>query len=365
MSFRNQRKNLMRVRGNPEVVLHVGQPKTGTSVIQRFCVGNRRFLERHGYFYPPHPIDKNGVSAGHGAIYRGLHKGAPDPREIFLNHLKEAKSHNCKLLLSSELFWNTLDTLVPLLRDFDFAIVALFRHPTDRTVSSYNQAVKRSFYTKNFQSFLSYLETQGLNQHILLENWINTVGAERIIANPYQKSLLLQTGMAAAFLNILNIRPPASLFKHRSDVLNSSYLPEYLELKRMLNLILDKNDKGTNLKIDWILQKASDRYNTCHVKNQEKQIFKIDADSYRKLDAESTAFAAQLSRLMTRMPESEVVFEQGEQVQTTNLAQRVQALDFSEVTPLIRQRIALAQNRSHLPPDERAQLILLDKLFPE
>lgn len=94
----------------PELYLHVGYPKTGTSAIQCFCYENKDVLLKKGICYPdPHAVGllKN-HNKGHIYCCESLEKtnyALGNWRDIRQKYLDEMLANNCEInLLSSEQF---------------------------------------------------------------------------------------------------------------------------------------------------------------------------------------------------------------------------------------------------------------------
>jgi hypothetical protein len=72
--FRSSSKTRMQ-----QIILHAGQPKTGTSAVQRFCARNRDALLRFGYLYP---VTGCGREGNHGPLMRLLEGQPPRPNHV-------------------------------------------------------------------------------------------------------------------------------------------------------------------------------------------------------------------------------------------------------------------------------------------
>ena len=245
-----------------DVLVHIGAPKTGTSAIQKFCLENRKKLLQYGYYYPEHPIDKNGVSGGHSSISNPLLMGDCDAAfQSFQAMLSEARARNAILLLSSEGFYKLYDEFYKLCGEFSVNVIGFFRDPLDSIFSNYNQSVKRHYSTERLDTFCGRLVKSG-NRNLSGSNmlaWADKFGDESCSFLIYENPHLKSRSAERVFVESLNI--PVSEFSRLSGTIktvNRSYTRSCLELKRLMNHVLDKDDQRLNSKIDSFLQQYSD-----------------------------------------------------------------------------------------------------------
>lgn len=242
-----------------EVVVHIGMPKTGSSAIQRFCLNNRKALSRAGFYYPKHAMDANGISGGHSLLASRLRsKEHQKAARTFKWMLLKARLLGKTLLLSSEGYARAASSFAPLLEGRDVKVVGWLRHPVEYFVSSYNQSVKRGFVSNTLSGQLPcYLKRGGVNQGAKrLIRWADRVGDEQCIFLPYSK-----TGepIEEQWLRLLGVDEsfwPGFAFDTKR--INRSYVPQALELKRLLNYVLSGEDGLLAKRIDWALQAFSD-----------------------------------------------------------------------------------------------------------
>jgi hypothetical protein len=263
----NERKGGATLQGQTvDVVIHIGAPKTGSSAIQRFNLKNRKALLKAGYYYPKHFIDKNGVSGGHSILAEWLLGDKKGLAKLYFRYcLLKARLMNKTLLLSSESFCRSAAHFGPLLQGLNVCVVGWFRHPIEAFVSTYNQSVKRHFCTSTIEESFEGLIAKNRPAHLTgrrLHRWANVVGDERCVFIPYLDSFEgeMEQPIEERWLEAIGV-PSQQLewFEFDAKRINRSYVPEALELKRLLNVILKDDASINNYAIDWALQDYSDQ----------------------------------------------------------------------------------------------------------
>lgn len=244
------------------VILHIGAPKTGTSAIQYFLHQNRQRLQKYGFYYPQHNFDKNNVSGGHADFGAAISNDRYDDAQALVQRwLKEAVQASCDLLLSAEAMYRRPEIVAELFKNHEIKVLAYFRHPLESLVSNHNQSIKRHFSTVTLTDFLYKqvgVNNRGVNGRIF-KDWQDTVGKERISIRAYHQSQFYKQRIELDFLKRLGVSGwSAKRFKLTGGRVNSSYTSGALEIKRLLNGILDTEKKAENTQLDRTLQAFSD-----------------------------------------------------------------------------------------------------------
>ena len=246
-----------------DVIFHVGAPKTGSSTIQNICLLNRPALERHGYYYPKHRVDVNGVSGGHGALTTRLFDDDLSGAEKWLkSQLKKARAKNIKLLVCAEGLYQQASKLKKIMPDCNSAVVGYIRNPVESLVSNYNQGVKRSFFTEGLLEFCwSVLQGPPDKFHSgkMLEEWIENFSLEQMHFKPFGRPFFEGGSLENDFFGSLGIsEAELAGWEFPESKINGSYNVSVLQLKQILNLFLDKTAVRENNKLDILLQGFSD-----------------------------------------------------------------------------------------------------------
>jgi hypothetical protein len=143
-----------------KVLLHFGADKSGSTAIQNMLYENRQILAKLGIIYSDSRLLYNSVQSGNGdKLYLLLKTGATGSEITkILSSLVETGKLS---IISCEGFSNLSNIqLKPLYEclnrlKIDFKVLVYVRNPVDYYMSSYNQAVKRHGYHRDFNEFIS------------------------------------------------------------------------------------------------------------------------------------------------------------------------------------------------------------------
>ena len=249
-----------------DLIIHIGAPKTGSSALQKFLLENRKVLEEEGYYYPTHGLDKNGISGGHSNLGLAIiQEDIQKAHDIFETYINEAKNRKCKLLISAESLFNHPLKLKDLVCEYRCKIISFYRDPLESLFSNYNQGIKRHFQTLDIDSICRNM-LKGNNNSLsglIFEKWCEVFDKNNISIIEYDMDYFKKVSIQEVFLNILNINEEKiSKIKPKKFIkINKSYNLAQLELKRILNFVLDKNNNKLNNELDWLLQELSDKKN--------------------------------------------------------------------------------------------------------
>lgn len=248
-----------------DVVLHIGAPKTGSSAIQYFLHQNRARLLKHGYYYPEHNFDENKVSGGHAHFGTAIAANDLDrAKELLEQWLNEARQLNAKLLVSSEALYRHPERVKRLIEGHSVSVLAYFRHPLESLVSNHNQSIKRHYSTQTLDAFL-YKQVGVLNRGVsgqVFFDWVKLFGRDAVSVRPYLASCFVKGQIEQDFIQRLGIEGwSAWRFKRNRDRINTSYTYGALEIKRLLNALLDQNKPQESRRIDRTLQAHADDAN--------------------------------------------------------------------------------------------------------
>lgn len=289
-------------RALPDVVLHIGAPKCGSSAIQRFCISNGDLLKNAGFYYPDHPLDVNGVSGGHTQIASALVNGkARHAQETFNKWLKQAKGRNACLLLSGEAFYGQHEALRDYTKGLNVKVIAYLRHPLEYLLGNHNQGIKRHMSTRRLGDLLPRILNQPTG-HLVglpLMGWADAFGDQNCqfaaYVSPSAKGPLIET----QFLTMLGLsQSEISRAAFPESSTNRSYVKSALELKRLLNMALEGLSPSHANQVDWSLQRYSDQA------HHERSFTPADV-SAELLERIESHLLGQMAPVVARFPELE------------------------------------------------------------
>ncbi|HFU76499.1 MAG TPA: hypothetical protein ENK66_09675 [Arcobacter sp.] len=245
-----------------DVILHIGAPKTGTSAIQNFLLNSRKALLKEGVYYPYHDQDQNNISGGHSKLGTFIAQGDVEHgKKLFLEYLNKAKKTNKILLLSSESFYFQVDTFFKIISSYKVKIIVFERNRIESIISLYNQGVKRHFQTHKLSDVCQdILNRNNPPMDNVIERWKEKFNAENITVISYSKAQFMKKSIEEVFLVNLNLHNKVIERLKPVDIkmINKSYGYAELELKRVLNIVLDRQNNVMNNWLDLFLQRLSD-----------------------------------------------------------------------------------------------------------
>jgi hypothetical protein len=275
---------LEQLNQNYDIVVHIGAPKTGSSAIQKHLLENRNTLLDFGFYYPEHGLDENGISGGQSVLGKKLMDGEFDTaKAIFETYIKEAKQKQCTLLISAEALFNKAPQLKEMSGEYRCKIISFFRDPIESLYSNYNQGIKRHFATARLETFCKNIIDKPADFYTgeILEKWATIFGKENLTVLGYDSDVFKEVPIQSLFLATLGIDKDVlqKQFTVNNASVNNSYCLAALELKRMLNFVLDQNQKRPNHEIDWFLQGISDK----STQPKYKLADRVTEETYRQL----------------------------------------------------------------------------------
>ncbi|WP_425102308.1 sulfotransferase family protein [Tropicibacter sp. S64] len=255
--------------------VHVGHYKTGTTALQAFLSHNAKKLRRHGLDYTDlfchlHKHSKYAFSLYRGAGVTTLMHGYNDPTrgETIWAKLFEAvqASPADRVLISSEEFMRLgahpaaaarLKAIVGQApAGIDFRIIAYLRSPGAHLRSWYNQMVKMSAATSDYNTAVcQVMEPVHYDYGLALKPWIEIFGPEAVIVRPYDEAFRHNGGLFRDFLSLFGFdydNPPGVRgWAVPEQDLNPRMDDRLLELARALHLAGVPADLG-----HWITHRA-------------------------------------------------------------------------------------------------------------
>lgn len=205
----------------PTLYIHLGQHKTGTTSLQRFCTRNRAALARDfGLLYPaPCENSSEGPLHRHYSLF-------PFEQERWDKIRQQVEASGCKkvLLSNEDLSMRGIDdaTFKAIGERFPgFAVVYIIyvRRIDDSCKAWYMQSVKRdNMVDVSYESYLAGQDkarSYRLFPSRLLERCERQVGRESLILRIYERERLLEGNIVDDIFSIFGIRLPDDLPRAR------------------------------------------------------------------------------------------------------------------------------------------------------
>lgn len=216
----------------PKLVLHVGMPKTGSSVIQSSLALSRNHLAAAGIHYPQHWSDDAAVA---GFVTSGnidIDEGT-SLRDIFLREMAHVPPTIHTVLFSNEIMSRALLANPQILRDVrdvaDVLVLSFVRNPVEWLASTYGQFVKGKGLTDDLDAFIPQwtYPTHAVKFFTLCDE----LGVGLTVRNysTVRKTLL------DVFANMLSPETAVSLIRPEREIVNRSLTPSEEALQRALN----------------------------------------------------------------------------------------------------------------------------------
>lgn len=247
----------------PTLYLHIGLPKTGTSVLQYALLEKAKFLGKNGLSYPPHKLECNNISSGNGReIAEKLIARKYEEFDREINRVLENTTQ--KVVLSSEYFWGLHKEGILEIKKHsqNIKIIVYLRRQDTLILSRYNQRIKRHHLTVPITSWVpEYAQNSYRNKELCYDkallNWSEVFGKENLIVRPYEKQQFYNGNIIADFFHHALGLEFTDESRNTEKKVNISYSSDALEYKRFLNL-LSVEDAG---QIDCLLQSYSEGNN--------------------------------------------------------------------------------------------------------
>lgn len=208
------KKQLLEDSKSINIYVHIGQGKTGTSIIQNFLDVNRqKLLQEHGFIYPN--FSSNNITIGRSHNHAIWYQSVKDNQQKLTHDLEKliqtSIDYSAKNVILSNEAWELDAEALELFNrvlnynpDFKFKIICYIRR-----IDFWIESAWKQWGLKRFDNIEEYYQThQFVDRYqktfIHFENWAKLIGFENIIVRPYEKQQL-DKGLLHDFMKLLNI----------------------------------------------------------------------------------------------------------------------------------------------------------------
>ncbi|MDE6433813.1 MAG: hypothetical protein K2L07_06235 [Lachnospiraceae bacterium] len=241
--------------------LHIGMPRTATTVLQKFCADNQEELNRQGYCYPVMPFryrNTGQLRTAHFMFGRVTDENGNRDMEKEQQYFKDGFQtlyHTFQtydnVILSDEGLWNCGfrekdNVWEKLKREMDanhFAtkVIVYLRRQDDFLFSWWSQRIKEGLYQEcvlSWEEMTEKLPIVHLDYCEMLNNISGYVGKENLIVRRFDRQYFIGGHIYEDFINIIGLKF-SDVFKVQETVLNKSLTKNNAEIKRILNKLPD------------------------------------------------------------------------------------------------------------------------------
>jgi hypothetical protein len=239
-----------------KILLHIGQPKTGSSSIQEFLDSNRKSLfQNYKILYPNFSnteFDK-GFQTNHASIFIEAQeaKNYKACIETFKKCKIYCENHNIsKIVISNEGFmwrwWPNLIRQIVDSLDCDLQLILYLRRQDYYVESAWKQWGHKE---NAFSSIMEYAKKLHLNWEENLNTWLKFFPKQCFVIRPFEKEVI-GDNVVTDFLNIIGINDFGFLSSPNSfSKVNVGFTPEIIEILQLCAKITKSVHDHTLLKL--------------------------------------------------------------------------------------------------------------------
>ncbi len=241
------------------VYLHIGLPKTGSTTIQVFTCDNREVFEKFGICYPLFDYSYEMVSFrrnGHFLFAPYVNEDGKLDRtrpaaeyEEGLNKLEEISKQYDKILLTDEGLWwgsHTRENFWEQLKEdmnkrgLDVRIIVYLRRQDSWIESHWAQNIRDGRTCLTMHDYLDYMKDRGypLDYYAYISKFAEIFGKDHLHIKILERGQFkgAEHTLQSDFLDIFGLSLSDG-FRVKQDVYNAKFEGNYLEIKRLMNLL--------------------------------------------------------------------------------------------------------------------------------
>ena len=237
-----------------ELYIHIGQAKTGTSMIQAFLALNRDLLNKKGLYYPLFREelvvrDKNCAMNGNAYGMWELDRPFDQMSKEQIEYMRQINTwfrENDRVLISEEGLWvcsaafykNCL-SLLDERTEFRLKIIVYLRRQDQRLESLWNQCVKAGTYSRSCMEFCEDRSGAEQDYYSQLKMIADVIGKENMIVKVYDSGCFsVGNDLLEDFMSVFGFED-LSEFQIPKYQVNPSFGKDMIEIAQVTNTIPD------------------------------------------------------------------------------------------------------------------------------
>lgn len=175
----------------PQIDIHIGTHKTGTTTIQHWLVANQEPLLRHGTLYPTSGRPLNAPDAQHRLAWAIREKSEFNHSDAWTEFFDELqRTQPQRVIISAEGFdgckEREIELLSNLLHSYSVRVIVYFRNPLGFLKSAFKQQVKMGTWKSPPKAFLME-NVERCNYPQIIQRWQQWIGRENMVVRLFDK----------------------------------------------------------------------------------------------------------------------------------------------------------------------------------
>lgn len=231
---------------SPQLFLHIGTHKTGSTAIQKALLKGKEKLRDEKIVYLPQlparknietlsVLDSDIISSSREFVLREISKYPTSTR--FVMSYEGYSGDVFRGYLNAEIVAESLRRITD---GYEVKVIVFLRRQDLFVESMYTQTIHQG-QTWSFNNFLDIFNNSSFNWHLLLSNYAKYFKKPGIIVRRYDKTHLLNQNSIEEFANVIGSNSLKSIDIEKN--LNSGYTRDALELARLCLPHLTKSEK--------------------------------------------------------------------------------------------------------------------------
>lgn len=279
--------------------IHIGDAKTGTSYLQKYCAQHEEALLAQGILYPKSArLSPNGVAHHHVPFSINRY-----PEWISAQHhlaladvvrsisIEAEENPETRVLISSEGFCsfrslNTVESIARAFDDYNVRIIVYIRRPDAWYASFYAQNIKA--YPYSVAHFREFMARHRNSVYGVVSLYSRVFGPSNVYARSYENAIHSLQGIVGDLSRLLDIELPSP---PSAETENVSPKSQDIALLRLLNAELKMEHRERKALYQKVLDLARQDSQDAALSEEEAQALN-EAEHQRAIDTDAAFFGS-------------------------------------------------------------------------